>query len=279
MAKHPLAEVFGFPTDNFSEEAIRHREHRLCPFNNRIPNCTKVSAENPLGVCSIFSKAETPVITCPIRFREDWQIASDAANFFFPLGTKWTSLTEVALLDKHNREAGNIDVVLVSYDENHIVTGYGALEIQAVYVSGNIRNPFACYMNNPVEQFDMDWSKQKHYPRPDYLSSSRKRLGPQLLFKGGILHSWGRRMAVAMDRNFYETLPPLKEVDRIEAEIAWLVYELRFCAEKQRYRLALHQILYTKFESALHQFTHSEAGNEFQFLETLQKNLKQRLGL
>jgi hypothetical protein len=47
MANHPLAEVFGFPTDNQSADAVRYRRQRLCPFNNKVPNCTKGKAENP----------------------------------------------------------------------------------------------------------------------------------------------------------------------------------------------------------------------------------------
>jgi len=40
------------------------------------------------------------------------------------------------------RSAGNIDVVLVSYDNDGKVLDFGALEIQAVYISGNVRDPF-----------------------------------------------------------------------------------------------------------------------------------------
>jgi len=80
--KHPLAEVFGFPAGDTSTSANRHRTKRLCPFNNKVPNCTKDKAQNPLGVCSIFHEGEA-VITCPIRFRQEWIIADDAADFFF----------------------------------------------------------------------------------------------------------------------------------------------------------------------------------------------------
>src|SRR5947209_822841 len=45
---HPLVEVFGFPVDNFSEEADRYRTKKLCPFNNKVPNCTKDKASDPL---------------------------------------------------------------------------------------------------------------------------------------------------------------------------------------------------------------------------------------
>ena len=50
MPNHPLAEVFGFPPDNHTAESKRYRENRLCPYNNRVPNCTKDKAEDPLGV-------------------------------------------------------------------------------------------------------------------------------------------------------------------------------------------------------------------------------------
>jgi hypothetical protein len=80
--KQPLAEVFGYLTADQTDAAKRHRSHRLCPFNNKVPNCTKDKAKNPLGVCSIYHENK-PVITCPIRFRQDWVIADDAAAFFF----------------------------------------------------------------------------------------------------------------------------------------------------------------------------------------------------
>ncbi len=54
MRKQPMAEVFGFPIDNNSEAAIRNRKKRLCPFNNKVPNCTKDKAQDPLGVCSVL---------------------------------------------------------------------------------------------------------------------------------------------------------------------------------------------------------------------------------
>lgn len=209
---HPLAEVFGHLTSDQTPQAERYRKRRLCPFNNKVPNCTKDKAKNPLGVCSIYYE-QNPVITCPIRFREDWIITDDAASFFFEDGTTWSSLTEVRLDDVHGKSAGNIDVVLVAYDVNGKVYDFGALEIQAVYISGNVRGPFEYYMRSPKDRSTMDWSNEANYPRPDYLSSSRKRLAPQLLFKGGILNSWKKRTAAALNKGFFETLPPLKNLN------------------------------------------------------------------
>ena len=183
-SKHPLAEVFGYAANDMSANANRHRTKRLCPFNNKVPNCTKDKAQDPLGVCSVFHEDDV-VITCPIRFRQNWLIADDAADFFFPPDANWTTLTEVRLKDAEGGSAGNIDIVMCAYDKAGKVYDFGALEVQAVYISGNVRNPFAHYMEAPAKRSSMDWTTEENYPRPDYLSSSRKRLAPQLIFKGG----------------------------------------------------------------------------------------------
>ncbi len=277
MPNHPLAEVFGFPVSNTSLEAERHRKNRLCPFHNTSPNCTKSSVENPLGVCSVFSSQDEVVVTCPVRFSQDWLITTDAADFFFPPDAVWTSVSEVRLKDKQGKSAGNIDLVLLSHDAKGRVLDYGALEVQAVYISGNVRTPFQYYMDDPSERADMDWRSERNYPRADYLSSSRKRLAPQLIFKGGILNTWGRKMAVALNRGFYDRLPTLEEVDKAEADIAWLVYDLCLDPAAQRYQLVRHKTVYTKFESALLKITRSEAGEESRFVMQLQAQLERRL--
>ncbi len=274
--KQPLSEVFGFPVDNVSHEAIRYRKNRLCPFGNRVPNCTKDKANNPLGVCSIYDNSDV-VITCPIRFREDWLIAENAASFFFQSGCKWTTLTEVRLKDKHGKSAGNIDVVLVSYDSSGKVTDFGALEVQAVYISGNIRNPFESFMSNPAIGGDFDWKGRQNYPNPDYLSSSRKRLAPQLIFKGGIFREWNKKIAVALNRGFYETLPKLREVEPSKADIAWFVYDLMKNEIENRYRLTLCKSVFTKFDESLATITRSEAGSVFDFVEQLQEKVDEKL--
>lgn len=187
--KHPLAEVFGFPIINDSIKANRYRNQKLCPFNNRVPNCTKDKADNPLGVCSVFNN-DVPVITCPCRFREDWIIIDNAAKFAFDENIKWTSISEIKLLDKNGQSAGNIDFVLISYNDKGQLIDFASIEVQGVYISGNLRNPFETYLERPTPSFD--WSKSYNYPKPDYLSSSRKRLIPQMLYKGGIFKTWNK---------------------------------------------------------------------------------------
>lgn len=276
MAKQPLAEVFGYPVDNHSPDAKRCRDNALCPFGNKVPNCTKDKANDPLGVCSIVDGSDV-IITCPVRFREKWIIAADAAAFFFPKGEKWTTLTEVRLKDRHGKSAGNIDVVLCSYDDKGKVTDFGALEVQAVYISGNVRNPFEHFMKDPERRAKMDWSTRPNYPNADYLSSSRKRIAPQLIFKGGIFKAWNKRTAVALNRGFFETLPKLEQVDPEKADIAWLVYDLVKDNTKNVYALTRWKTLYTKFNESLEKITRSEPGNVADFVEVLQQKVDDKL--
>ena len=271
---NPLGEVFGFPPTALHDMAKRYRDKRLCPFNNKVPSCTKDKAKNPLGVCSVLHGSDL-VITCPIRFRENWIITDDAADFFFEKGAKWTTLTEVRLNDYYGKTAGNIDVVIVSYDDKGKVCDFGALEIQAVYISGNIRAPFEYYMNDPEKRCRMNWVEEPNYPRPDYLSSSRKRLAPQLLFKGGILNAWNKKLAVSLNKSFFDTLPPLKKVDRKKADIVWLLYDL-VPGEKQ-FELEKVDTIYTEFLPALTMITKPRPGDINNFMKVLQDKVDEQL--
>lgn len=266
----PLAEVFGFTIDDETERAKRYKQNKLCPFNNIVSNCTKNSIEFPLGVCSIYHK-EHPVIICPVRFREDWAIVSDAARFIFGEGTTWTHVGEVRLKDKHGKSAGNIDYVLVSYDEKGRVIDFGSLEVQAVYISGNLTGPFTAYMENPSPDFS--WNRALKYPNPDYLSSSRKRLIPQIIAKGSILNQWSKKQAVAIQTSFYNTLPILPEVDVSESDFAFFLYDLVPSEQDKRLTMQLQRVVYTQFKLALEQIAKFEAGPIDDFKKILQAKL------
>lgn len=272
--QQPLAEVFGFPVNNYSKEAQRYRLNRLCPFNNRVPSCTKDKAKDPLGVCSIFHE-KRPVITCPVRFRQDWLIVEQAAKFFFRPSALWTSLGEVRLEDGDGKCAGNIDIVLVEYDSRGKVTDFGSVEIQAVYISGNIRTPFGEYISKSTKTKNFVWTNKPNYPKPDYLSSSRKRLVPQILYKGGILKSWGKKQAIILQKSFFKTLPEMPRVNDRQADIAWFLYDL--AENKGKYQLICKDIIYTKFEPAINKIVNPQAGDVQDFVEVLQEKLDEKL--
>jgi len=271
---NPLAEVFGFPIFNETGKAKRYRDKKLCPFNNKVPNCTKDKANDPLGVCSVFHN-NNPVITCPTRFREDWLIIENAAKFAFDEKINWTSLSEIKLLDKNGQSAGNIDFVLVAYNDKGQLTDFASLEVQGVYISGNLRNPFDSYINEPSSKFS--WTTGYNSPKPDYLSSSRKRLIPQMLYKGGIFHAWKKKQIVALQKSFFDTLPKLPAVSKEKADIAWFLYDLNPDISTKQFNLTLVETVYTEFEAALFRVTNPEPGKLESFINTLQNRLDERL--
>jgi hypothetical protein len=150
-----------------------------------------------------------------------------------------------------------------------------SLEVQGVYISGNLRNPFDAYLEQPTAEFT--WRAGYNSPKPDYLSSSRKRLIPQMLYKGGILKSWHKKQAVALQKTFFETLPPLPVVEKNEADIAWFLYELVHDEDQNRFRLTLVETVYTAFEAALLKITTPEPGEMSDFLHQLQGKLDEHL--
>jgi len=266
----PLAEVFGFPTSNEEERARRYRDNKLRPFNNIVSNCTKNSLDFPLGVCSLNHKGKN-VIICPVRFREDWIIISDAARFIFKEKAKWTHVGELRLNDNHGKSAGNIDYVLVSYDDKGRVLDFGSLEVQAVYISGNLTGLFTAYLENPTT--DLIWSQSLKYPKLDYLSSSRKRLIPQIIAKGSILKRWNKKQVVAIQTSFYNTLPVLPEFDKSESDFAFFLYDLVPNEHNNTLSLKLQRVVYTKFTNALEQIAKFEAGPINEFTSLLQRKL------
>lgn len=270
----PLAEVFGYPETNFTEEAQEYRVRKQCPFNNPSgPNCTKNSITNPLGVCSIHSK-NAAIITCPIRFREQWRIVKDAARFFFPNRQDPKlplTLSEVPIRDGAGKEAGNIDMVLVDLDNDGVIKEYGALEIQAVYISGTVTPPFKHFMEAGAN-YSQQWPIS-NYPRPDYLSSSRKRLAPQLLYKGTLLNHWKCKIAVAVQRQFIATMPQLEQVEPEAADLAWLVYDLIMNERNNQYELTNTDVIYTQFDTALPTITIPPLTDDAAFRAEIRKRI------
>lgn len=273
MLEQPLAEVFGFPIENIGPEAERYRKLRLCPFNNKVPNCTKDRPRNPLGTCSLFESGKIATI-CPVRFHQDWLIIEDAAKIFFPENTSWTSLTSVKLFDKYNHFVGNIDFVLVSYDRHGRITDFGTLDIHAAYVMQNLRRPFEKYIEDKSSYLKNGY-QGPNYPRVDYLAAIRRRLTPQLIYKGTIFHTWQKKTAIILDVGLFNALPDLTEVPENQAEISWLIYEI--ISHPGRNQLTKVRTVHTLFEPALFEITRIEPGPIEDFIAELQIRLDEFL--
>jgi len=122
-----------------------------------------------------------------------------------------------------------------------------------------------------------EWANTSKYPRPDYMSSSNKRLIPQMLLKGGIFNKWNKKQAVAVQTAFFQTLPLLDEVDQSEADLAWLLYDLMPTADGKQYNLTQNRIVYTRFDGTLRLFTDPQAGDVEKFVQSLQKSVDTKM--
>lgn len=271
---NPLVEVFGYPTDDFSEEARKHREEELCPFENKVSRCTKDKKANPLGACNV-QKGGKPVITCPTRFTENWLVAKDAAQFFFNPGDRYRVLQEMDIKDKEGRKAGRVDIVLAKIGPNGDIVDFGGVEVQSVYTQGGgVRDSFEHYMEDPAGRVDFDWrSYSEDYPRPDW-RSSHKRLFQQFLSKGAIFRELGKKQAVPIQSDFYDSLPNFTEVPESQADMVWLIYDLRKNKSTGRWELYLDNSVYTEFYTTIDEVEYIEsADDEQEYIGALERKL------
>ena len=129
-------------------------------------------------------------------------------------------------------------------------------------------------MKSPTADFE--WSG-KNYPHPDYLSSSRKRLIPQMLYKGGIFKAWNKKQCVVIQKSFFDTLPELPKTTKEKADITWFLYDLEYSKVDKLNHLVLVDTIYTEFQAALEQVIYTKSGQMSEFLTLLQGKLDERI--
>lgn len=239
--RYSIAEWFGQPFLELSLAARRRlaksalkedNEPPPCPFQSGRPPCRKRG-----GVCSIQRYEGNadgrlgvpngdPAIVCPARFEDKQLLLKWLAEIVGFSPNEAMVAREVPFMrgTGTERPAGKIDLV-VAKTTNGNLHWYG-LEIQAVYFSGP-------GMDSEFSVLRDDDHRQPPYPgsvrRPDWRSSSAKRLMPQLQIKVPTLRRWGSKIAVAVDRPFFESIggpsaAPSRDLN--DGDIIWLVPEL-----------------------------------------------------
>ncbi|WP_419854312.1 NotI family restriction endonuclease [Candidatus Poriferisodalis sp.] len=222
---HDLLDLTTTERRDHADAAVNRRE-RPCPY--RPGPCNKTG-----GVCSmrqydehrgrITSAAGRTVIMCPSRFEQD-HLLLEWLNEIVGFGADAMLAREVPfMVGNTGKPAGKIDLVVAT--EQHDLRWFG-LEIQAVYFSGpGMDDEFVRYLR--------DEGTEPLYPngvrRPDWRSSSAKRLAPQLQVKVPTLRRWGSKIAVAVDRPFFDSIggpsaAPSHDLDA--GDVIWLVPEV-----------------------------------------------------
>jgi len=260
-------------------EALKEKKSRPpqpCPFQPRKERavCTKEGGVCSLRLCSYNTDEKTGRAvgeavagaqgqlraTCPYRFHEALDVFHWVGEVV--LGDVNPRLVgEVGFLEasattdaKGGDDVGRIDMVLVS---NKSVRGglmeWCAVEIQAVYFSGNaMRGEFKAFADESVSWVIFPAGKR----RPDYRSSAPKRLMPQLQIKVPTLRRWGRKMAVVVDRAFFDSMGDVGSVaDISNADIVWFIVRFEEIPGNKHSRIVRDEVRYSTLERSVEGLT------------------------
>ena len=242
MSRYGICEWYGTPLQVLTPTQRQERARVAlgdapplpCPFQANHPPCSKAG-----GVCSIQSYTEgvlgrvgpadsPPTTVCPARFAQDQMVIRWLAEIVgFPRDETLVA-REIPFMHSllTNKPAGKIDLVIGRHPQDGELRWYG-LEIQAVYFSGK-------GMPSQFRILREDDSPLPPYPdknrRPDWRSSSAKRLMPQLEIKVPTMRRWqAGKMAVAVDQQFFEAVGGPNDNytrDLNEGDVIWLIPEL-----------------------------------------------------
>ncbi len=279
--RYGIAEMFGHPLDSLSKSerdalvkvALSEpvENYPLCPF--RLPSGTDESrCSKRHGICSLrrYVRVDarssrlpgpegSPTITCPLRFQERLDAFSWAGQEVLRASSivlvKEVPFLEVAPLPDADERVtsaavGRIDMILV--DQMSLSSSrleWCALEIQAVYFSGTSMDAALRAIGRYADE---DLPFPDRIRRPDYRSSAPKRLMPQLQIKVPALRRWGKKMAVVVDRHFFEWMGPINYTKDISScDIVWLVTDIVGTTDTDRLSLVLYKVAFTTLEDAI----------------------------
>jgi hypothetical protein len=289
-SRYGTGELYGFDFSTLPAERIRELSSAAyktlaCPFKPVQPGKPAPKCNKKGGVCSLrqFVQDEQcgvegkgePVTTCPSRFLEGNLIAQWVGETLLGTSTP-VVISELPFLmgaiqaeEGADEDAvGKIDEVLVNPKGGTL--RWCALEIQAVYFSGmSMENDFKVMREwtGPGVPFP---AVQR---RPDFRSSGPKRLMPQLQIKVPTISRWGKKMAVVVDRAFWDSLSEMRAVkDLSNCEIVWFV--VSFAPSKDgRFALQRHETHFTTLVNAVEGLT----GGTPMSLDRFESQIRDRL--
>lgn len=229
------------------------------------------------GVCSLRSFAPDgaggivfgPITaTCPNRFLQGGTVFDEIGRLL--LGTEHAKIVkEIPFLIRpqangdtdpaepapdpaaDNEDVGRIDMVMVHPDMDRL--NWCAVELQAVYFSGGaMAKDYDVIRRHNGHGVPMPGAAR----RPDFRSCGPKRLMPQLQTKVPTLRRWGRKMAVVIDRPFFDSLGPMDSVPHVSnSDIIWFIVRFDEDADGGDVTMAVDAVRYTTLERAVEGLT------------------------
>lgn len=170
---------------------------------------------------------------------------------------------------EEEKKAGRIDWIVVNPASMGAADlEWAAVETQALYFSGKkMMLEFEAYAAAPTPLlFPIG------HRRPDYRSSGPKRLSPQLDVKVPVLGAWGKKVAIVVDRYFFDNMNRLDEVfirgneraRRDNAAIVWFIVDY-----DDDLHLRAGEVHYTTLESSRRALNATEPLAKVEFTDNL----------
>ena len=237
----------------------------------------KVSKADPMGICS-FSDGEHAVAVCPVRFLEGGRIFRDAGRLAFGEAVKIGIFPEVRILTtvgkdgQPGKKIGKVDFLLGKIIDGKVVD-FAAVEVQAVYMSGNSVHPaFDDFIKYQGSSNTLMQAKR----RPDFRSSAQKRLVPQLQLKIPVFRRWGKKVFVVVDSRFFEALPDFPHTTRSNSEITWLAYPIKLDPSTSNYIFEGPQEIFSQWDDVANALREGNPPEPGEILAELQVKLENR---
>ena len=245
------------------------RKAMPCPFKRSTPGqeptCSKEGGgcslrlyqEGEGGLAETVEGATGELrASCPYRFHEGLDAFLWAGENILE-DPKAIMVPEVGFLESSKTtdseggdDVGRIDMVVVQRGETGpaMPLHWCALEVQGVYFSGNkMELEFRAIVKAKGALIFPAATR-----RPDYRSSGPKRLMPQLQIKVPTLRRWGKKMAVVVDRSFFDSMGAMVRIDDLSlCDIAWFIVRFEEVPGKGRAKLVRDEAYYTTLEQAV----------------------------
>lgn len=272
MAKRP-AEVFGYPVDVGTAEAIDSRERTWCPFVEEL--CSKPSRliDYPMGVCSAEYEGDV-VALCPKRFLEKKKVFMDIGDHHFGSRENLVVFQEIGVPGAPH--LGRFDHVMVRHEPlGTQIEDFVAVELQTgqTTYTGRLVAALEDFMGGKQV-------RERTYGFGLNMADIWKRAFTQILTEGIALERWGHKVFWVIQEPVFRDFEHRYQLQGLgyhdSHTTVFVLYDLRRVAD--RYELAGTRMRSSTVDDLFQAFrTNLDVPPKDDFVKKLQRDLKARI--
>jgi hypothetical protein len=269
-----INEIFGHPLDSKEKNALSDFTDYSCRFINR--KCDKESRliTYPMGVCSVNSNDNKPII-CPHRFLQDNLVFINASNQAFGDTNNVLLFSEI-----HIKNVGSFDFVLVKHKPlSSDIEDFCVVEFQSDSTTGTgkLVQALKDFMDNDKDPE----AQKKHYAFGMNTYNTIKLSYIQMLVKAQVLESWNKKIFWVMQNFVFDNMVSRFHLSELEFNenrtTQYHIYDLE--KSNNLYHLSLINKYSTTVSNLLKAFTHQPIPSKEDFINLLKEKINLKVGL